>query len=231
MCIVVEEFWCNDVHFAILLLYPSIRKTVHVRPWMRSTFKNNPLRMKKKIMCSVWYWNQSRNEISMSVILDFMNTAVPNCQGCRRSKGNACWTYILVFQIQLLESSQSLVMILWRSHRLIVHSYIRPETWPLECHQRTNVLPSVSNKLLQEFYLDWCDTCHVLGFLWFQMEKKDIQVHAMLTYVCTVSSARVFQKHRTRTWYHCTIHKWYIMYTFDLSRRYNVTFSVVLYWI
>ena len=161
MCIVVEEFWCNDVHFAILLLYPSIRKTVHVRPWMRSTFKNNPLRMKKKscAVCGIGM-NQSRNEISMSVILDFMNTAVPNCQGCRRSKGNACWTYILVFQIQLLESSQSLVTILWRSHRLIVHSYIRPETWPLECHQRTNVLPSVSNKLLQEFYLDWCDTCH-----------------------------------------------------------------------
>ena len=106
MCIVVEEFWCNDVHFAILLLYPSIRKTVHVRPWMRSTFKNNPLRMKKKIMCSVWYWNQSRNEISMSVILDFMNTAVPNCQGCRRSKGNACWTYILVFQISYSCSNQ-----------------------------------------------------------------------------------------------------------------------------
>jgi hypothetical protein len=134
MCIVVEEFWCNDVHFAILLsIHPFTKQYMYVLEWDR----------RSKII--LWYWNQSRNEISMSVILDFMNTAVPNCQGCRRSKGNACWTYILVFQIQLLESSQSLVMILWRSHRLIVHSYIRPETWPLECHQRTNVLSCFKN--------------------------------------------------------------------------------------
>ena len=150
---ICASWWKSSGAMMFILLFcycihPFAKQYMYVLEWDR----------RSKII--LWYWNQSRNEISMSVILDFMNTAVPNCQGCRRSKGNACWTYILVFQIQLLESSQSLVTILWRSHRLIVHSYIRPETWPLECHQRTNVLPSVSNKLLQEFYLDWCDTCH-----------------------------------------------------------------------
>ena len=142
---ICASWWKSSGAMMFILLFcycihPFAKQCMYVLEWDRRS--KIILCEWKKIMCSVRYWNQSRNEISMSVILDFMNTAVPNCQGCRRSKGNACWTYILVFQIQLLESSQSLVMILWRSHRLIVHSYIRPETWPLECHQRTNdVLP------------------------------------------------------------------------------------------